>query len=561
MVDGRLLRLALLAAGVALSCLVACGGSSGTQDGDGGSDAGPPSLTSLAVTGAGVLRPAFSPQINDYYVICAAGANSLSVAMTASTGSVSLLVDPSSLAPTSKSAAMQTVSVTVQPNDAVVAVAQNPTTKAAVQYWVRCLPPDFLPIVATRHAGGGTLQPGYYLAGTLTSNGDGNFAGYAMILNQNGVPVWYVPQADNRPVLDVDYVVPGSISFSFQPAPSIPGNPTPDTPFTVVNPSTPSKTTILGPTGPTGYHVDAHELLRTADGNYVVLEYLETPGVDLTGLNDPMTGAPLGPNATILDCAVVEFKPSGTVVSTWKASDHFEAAKVTTWQNEPTPEKSGPVYDVIHCNSVDIDPANGNYLVSARQMDSIFYVDHKSGNVLWKLGGKPSSKDSPPPAYVSFAEQKDSFHGQHDARLMKGWEPGCRGGTGRVSVFDDETAPSGAGNARGAVYNVVVGATGETGCTSGPPDGGAPAAGTAKLAISYPAQQESVLGGNVRFYDDGSRVVSWGLGPGDQLLTEYDEQGHDLLDLNFTQIAGTYRGLKFPLSTFDINALRKAVGH
>jgi hypothetical protein len=538
-----------------------CGSSS--KGADGGSDSGAPYLTSLAVSGAGVLTPVFSSSVHDYYVSCAAETNSLSVSMTASSGDVSLLVDPASLSPTSKSAPMQTVAVTVKPNDAIVAVAENPATKAEVQYWVRCLPPDFPPIVATRHSGSGTLQPGYYLAGTLLSVG--GFTGYAMILDQNGVPVWYFAQPDGRPVLDVDEVVPGSISFSFQAAATNPVNSTPDTPFTVVNPSSPSQTTTLGPMD---YHTDNHDLQRTPDGNYVVIAYLDTPGIDLTGLTCAngaeagCNGNALGPNSTIQDCAIVKFDSSGHEQFSWLASKHFDPANVTTYIDTGYGQK---IYDVFHCNSVDVDPSNGNYLVSGRQMDSVFYVDGTSGDVLWKLGGKPHSKD-PGTVFVSIPTPKDAFHQQHDARLLKGWAPGCHGGTGQVSVFDDETAPTGSGNARGAVYDVVVGGSGATGCASGAPDGGAPPSGTAKLVLSYPGMAESQLGGSVRFYEDGSRVVSWGLTtpPTNQLLTEYDDHGNDLLDLDFlsvhSSICDTYRGLKVPLSAFDIDTLRKTAG-
>jgi Arylsulfotransferase (ASST) len=544
----RLLLLALLAC-------VGCDASDAT------SSTTEPSLASLTLTGAGTLTPAFSPDIHDYYLSCVAGSNALSIAMTATPGNVSLLVDPVSRSPRSKAAATQTVSVTAQPNDAIVAAAQNPSSKAEAEYWVRCLPPDFPETVAKRHAGGGTLQPGYYLAGALLCSE--GLAGYAMILDQHGVPVWYVPEDGGHWVLDVDDVVPGSVSFSFLSSPTLPyANPTPDTPFTVVTPTSPSKTTTLAPTG---FIPDNHELQRTKDGHYVMLAARETPGIDLTGLKDP-SGKPLGANATIVDCEVVEFEPSGEVLLSWRASEHFDPAKVTTYVDVAYTEKTGTVYDVFHCNSVDVDPANGNYLVSARQMDSVFYVESQApGTVLWKLGGKPSTKDANT-AFVSFPDAHDAFHQQHDARLGKGWEPGCHGGTGRVSVFDDETAPTGAGNARGAVYNVLVGGVGTNGCARDVPDGGAPAPGTAKLVNAYPGKAPSQLGGSVRFYDDGSRVVSWGVTtpPTNQLLTELDEQGRDLLDLEFSarkgDVCSTYRGLKVPVSAFDIEVLRRAVG-
>src|SRR4029077_6421080 len=109
---------------------------------------------------------------------------------------------------------------------------------------------------------------------------------------------------------------------------------------------------------------------------------------------------------------------------------------------------------VYHCNSVDIDPANGNYLVSARHMDSVFYVEKTTGKVLWKMGGAKFSKDS-----ATYVAVPDPFFRQHDGRLGPGWLPDCHGGTGQISVFDDETSVVRGGSmpgARGVIYDVVV---------------------------------------------------------------------------------------------------------
>jgi hypothetical protein len=43
--------------------------------------------------------------------------------------------------------------------------------------------------------------------------------------------------------------------------------------------------------------------------------------------------------------------------------------------------------DPFHCNSIDVEPATGNLLVSGRHMDSIFYIERSTGKILWKMGG------------------------------------------------------------------------------------------------------------------------------------------------------------------------------
>jgi hypothetical protein len=80
----------------------------------------------------------------------------------------------------------------------------------------------------THHPSSSTLEPGYYLVGSFIGLSTGGaLDGYAIVLDQNGVPVWYARDPQMRPVLDVDYnQVPGKLSFTYQP-PS--GNPTPNT--------------------------------------------------------------------------------------------------------------------------------------------------------------------------------------------------------------------------------------------------------------------------------------------------------------------------------------------
>lgn len=42
-----------------------------------------------------------------------------------------------------------------------------------------------------------------------------------------------------------------------------------------------------------------------------------------------------------------------------------------------------------HCNSVDKTP-DGNYLFSCRHTDTIYHIDGRSGDIIWRLGGKKS---------------------------------------------------------------------------------------------------------------------------------------------------------------------------
>jgi hypothetical protein len=279
-----------------------------------------------------------------------------------------------------------------------------------------------------------------------------------------------------------------------------------------------------------------------------MLGSFETSGVDLTGLAVLMPGGKMrvwAGTAVIQECAILEFNSAGSLVWSWRGSEHFDPKEVST-----IPYYDGKDVVVFHCNSIDVDPMNGNLLVSAREMASIFYIEYPSGTVLWKMGGPNSSKDNA--AYVSVL---DAFSGQHDARLLPGWAQTRNGGTGQISMFDDEYGTTGR-PARGVLYDVVVGSA--DGGPNGGGDGGA--LGTATVAWQYWGTTESQVMGSFRITSDGSRIICWGEGGNSFVFSELDAQGRDLLDFSYEDGDVSYRAIKVPLSTFDLGVLRRTAG-
>jgi hypothetical protein len=489
------------------------------------------------------LVPQFSPTVYDYYVRCAAGTNAVTVSMTAVPGATSRLTQPTS----SDSAPQQTLSLNVKENQAIVATASLGT--ATNEYWVRCLPHDMPELTWTPHPGAGTPSPGYYLTGNWFQPPTGT-GGYALVLDSDGVPVWYERMPSPLGVSTVDTLVPGSLSY-------FPMDNLGLGPF-VMQTLSPAKTSTLAPTGDENV-LSNHELRLLPNGDYLVFYDPLKYGVDLTGLT--IDGVAFGPDSIIEDCDILEFTPAGTLVSTWRASDHFDTVKDSPFAGTTNPAPDGgTVIDAFHCNSIDVDPASGNLLVSARQMDSIFYIERSTGVVLWKMGGTTYSKDNA--LYVAVA---NPFFRQHDARLQPGWSETCTGARGQISLFDDETFKN--VPARAALYDVVIGdqdggALVDGGCA----DGGTLAAGTtgvATLAWQYEGSAQVELAGSFRISPDGSHVIGWGWeigGASALIFTEVDSNGNDLLDVGFADTESAYRVIKVPLTAFDLNVLRSTAG-
>jgi GMP synthase (glutamine-hydrolysing) len=510
-------------------------------------DAGAPRLLALSVTespghaGAGVsLLPPFSPTTFDYSVRCPAGPLSLEVSMTASPGSKSFLSQPMR----SGEATSQTVTRSVKANDALVAAATD--GKTTTEYWVRCLPSDFPTIQWNPRVPVSELEGSYYLIGSSQPTSG---PGYAMILDGQGVPVWYKAAPSGSGIYNVDNILDGAVSFMPFPGGLHPYE---------VQHLDPRSTALVHPDG---LFDNEHELQVLPNGDYLVFVYVFTSGVDLTGMKVtlPDGGVEMpGAGSDIQDCEVVEFDPSGKIVWKWLATDHLNPVLASTWPQLSTatlPQADGgPVYDVFHFNSIDVDPVTGDLLVSARHMDSVFYVEKSSKKILWKLGGSVATKDHA--AYIPVA---DPFYRQHDGRLLPGWVQDCNGGKGQVSVFDDHTAVP--GPARAVVYDVDTsaadaGSPSDCGARLDAGDAGLPAA---KVAWQYEAEATASGGlGSFRIESDGTRIIGWGGGQAGRVFTVVDAAGHELLDVHFDNVS--YRAIEVAKSAFALDVLRHTSG-
>jgi len=376
------------------------GGSLGVTDrGNGGSeDGGAPGTSDdagvvLSITVSPLtLSPPFGPGIQDYYVRCAAGPNSVTITVTSTTG----------------------VHATA------AALTENQLIEPAPGYWLRCLPSDFPVVTVTTYPDAGSPTPGWYLATNTVIAADAG--SYAMVLDTNGTPVWY--QSGNS-AIDLDSPATNTLSLM--------DNADGDFETTAVwsiEALGASTTTVSAVGTPT----DEHELQLLPNGDHLLFSYIVEQGIDLEGL-EGFTG-----DETMADCQIQEVSPSGALVWSWLASDHIDPVQESI---EPlvVPDGDTDVVDVFHCNSIDVD-ASGNLLLSVREANAAYYIDKSSGVILWKLGGTSYNKDGAALIQV-VNDPQATFNMQHDVRFQAG---------GNVSMFDDHGAVVGSGVARGVEY-------------------------------------------------------------------------------------------------------------
>lgn len=174
-----------------------------------------------------------------------------------------------------------------------------------------------------------------------------------------------------------------------------------------------------------GSGVDFHEFRLTAEGaGALVVTYqprfvegiwvldncFEEVPLDGDGDGD---GEPSGPGSITGSGLGAAASSSSSSSFRWCAVDHISLAENAGRDAfEKSAEGNGRIadraWDYVHFNSVDKTPS-GEYLVSARHLDTIFAVSPADGSILWRLGGTRSSFR---------LDDGLTFARQHDARFV-----------------------------------------------------------------------------------------------------------------------------------------------
>ena len=130
-----------------------------------------------------------------------------------------------------------------------------------------------------------------------------------------------------------------------------------------------------------GYYADLHELQITPQGSAYMTAY-SLVRADLSSVGGSRDGA-------LQDAVVqqVDIK-TGLVMFEWHAYGHV--ALDDSYANSPR-DPNRP-WDFFHLNSISPDPwGDGNFLISSRNTWAAYEINHHSGSILWRIGGKKSS--------------------------------------------------------------------------------------------------------------------------------------------------------------------------
>jgi hypothetical protein len=258
-------------------------------------------------------------------------------------------------------------------------------------------------------------------------------------------------------------------------------------------------------TAANGHNGDHHEFLLSPQDTALITIFNAVPQ-DLTSVGGSQDSVAMQGIIQELDIETHE------VLFEWQSIDHVSLEETYV---KPT-EDHYPGIDYFHLNSIDVEPDN-NLLISARETSAVYKIDRKSGEIIWRLGGRKSDFEMGPGARFAF---------QHDARRLP---------DGNISIFDNGSlvfengTPKAVEESRAIVLELDEERM------------------RASLVHEYANHQHADAAGNTQVLPNGNVFVGWGRALD---ISEFSKDGDLLFDLSLPPDNRSYRAFRFPWSAY-----------
>jgi hypothetical protein len=195
---------------------------------------------------------------------------------------------------------------------------------------------------------------------------------------------------------------------------------------------------------------------------------------------------------------------TGEVLFEWHSLDHVSLEETYF---KPSTDPTKP-FDYLHINSIDVDH-DSNLLISALKTSAVYKIDRKSGEIIWRLGGKKSDFEMGPGTRTGF---------QHDAR---------RRPDGTITIFDNAAARRVHHLSRGIVLELDM----------------EKMRATLLREYTHPDKLFAATQGNMQVLPNGNTFIGWGNQP---LFSEFSNGGELLFSASFPPKVESYRAFRFP---------------
>ena len=189
----------------------------------------------------------------------------------------------------------------------------------------------------------------------------------------------------------------------------------------------------------------------------------------------------------------------------WRSDEHIPLDAAF----EKPPNSAANGWDYFHINSIEVDPDDGNLIISARNCWAFYKVHRDTGDVIWRCGGRDSDFRMGPGT---------TFRYQHHV---------VPHGHGVFTVFDNEGGPpQEESQSRGLVLHV---------------DERHRRVRFLRALHHRPGVYSSALG-SVQKLEHGGIFMGWGVST---WFTEYDRHGRVLLDARLEPVGvNSYRAFQ-----------------
>lgn len=254
-----------------------------------------------------------------------------------------------------------------------------------------------------------------------------------------------------------------------------------------------------------GYKIDGHDWAYDSNNGHTVLMGRAKHTEDMSLVVEGGDTA-----ATIKDAIIQEFDADKNLLYTWNSADHFEVTDAN--ENSPYIDFTKDEIDPVHINSVAID-SDTSILISSRHMDEITKIDRRTGDIIWRLGGKKND--------FTFINDTIGFSHQHSVSRLK---------NGHVLLFDN-------GNLNDSLFSSTVEYDlDEVNMTA-----------TLVHRFRRDPDTYSNHGACTQREEHGNTIIGWGVyWPS---FTEFHPDGSMALDMDFTEHSFSPRIEKFMWKT------------
>ena len=318
-------------------------------------------ISSLHIS-TGEIYPAFNPEVKDYYITSLNTLNNIDITIDDFESGKIIYIN-------NQKVLSNITSIQLQPGDDIVIKSYNENAEALI-YTIHYKPLDMPTInVITKN----NPSDGYILINQFhLSSTNPNTTNYIAILNNDGFPVYY--KKSNNQIINFKYFETniGQKRYSY-------------------NDHTSGKIVIMNeefeeiqqlellPNNNHGYiRTDNHDFIYLNDNHYILPAYVNRTNVDMTAYG--------GANSVELIDFVFQEIVNGQVIFEWNSKDFPEFLQYTDpiyYQQFAT----NPRVDYFHFNSINIDPFDNNFIVSARHANQIIKINRNTGQIMWRFGG------------------------------------------------------------------------------------------------------------------------------------------------------------------------------